>query len=192
MRFHHHTLALTSMLALTVQPVLATPEPTPFPSLPNLQKRDCAADNCLRAVRRNVLSAIPFCSSYTTDATATIPTWAANCQNNPTRVTSACNCLATAPLQLMYGPTDNEKYQIWEQAENIRSRPETWEESLTQCTGLCYGSGSSCQSFSLVLRDGSQGPGTGLTTCYFYSTLFQPDKVEAQADWRRNVVYERV
>lgn len=99
----------------------------------------------------------------------------------------------TAPLQLVYGPTDNEKYQIWEQAENIRSRPETWEESLTQCMGLCTGerppaslfalfratpsprsvaltrvagSGSSCQSFSLVLRDGSQGPGTGLTTCY--------------------------
>jgi hypothetical protein len=45
----------------------------------------------------------------------------------------------TAPLTLVYGPTDNTNYTIWSQAENIRSRPETWEESLTQCMGLCYG-----------------------------------------------------
>lgn len=94
MMFFHRMLAVGSVLALTCQSTLAMPEPTPAPELSRLDKRDCSADNCLRAVRRNVLTAIPFCSTYTTEATATIPTWAANCQNNPTRVTSACKCLA--------------------------------------------------------------------------------------------------
>ena len=50
-----------------------------------------------------------------------------------------CVIVQTAPLELVYGPTDNTNYTIWSQAENIRSRPEEWEESLTQCMGLCYG-----------------------------------------------------
>ncbi|KAJ8110557.1 hypothetical protein OPT61_g6635 [Boeremia exigua] len=145
-------LVAASVLALTLQPALGMPEPTAAPELHSLDKRACSSDNCLRAVRRNVISAIPFCATYTTEPTATIPTWAANCQENPTRV---------------YGPTDNTNYTIWEQAENIRSRPEEWEESLTQCMGLCDSYGSYCQSFSLVKMAGSQGPGSGLSLCYF-------------------------
>jgi hypothetical protein len=57
-------------------------------------------------------------------------------------------CGQTAPLSLVYGPTDNTNYTIWTQAENIRSRPEEWEESLTQCMGLCYGELPSIPSFS--------------------------------------------
>ena len=90
----------------------------------------------------------------------------------------------TAPLTLVYGPTDNTNYTIWSQAENIRSRPEEWEESLGQCMGLCQGkcrllfsshtdgfffwigSGASCQSFSLAVMPGYNGAGTGLTLCY--------------------------
>ncbi|KAH7402950.1 hypothetical protein BKA66DRAFT_564833 [Pyrenochaeta sp. MPI-SDFR-AT-0127] len=115
------------------------PQPTPAPELITLEKRACSADNCLRALRNRIVTAIPFCSTYTTDAAATVPTWAANCADNPTRVTSACACLATAPLTQVYGPTDNTNYTIWEQALNIRSRPETFEESLTQCLGMCTG-----------------------------------------------------
>lgn len=92
-------LLVASALALTLQPALSMPEPTAAPALHGLDKRACSADNCLRAVRRNVQSAIPFCSTYTTEATATIPTWAANCQNNPTRVSSACGCLAVRAVQ---------------------------------------------------------------------------------------------
>ena len=33
-------------------------------------------------------------------------------------------------MSLVYGPTDNTNYTIWSQAENIRSRPEEWEESV--------------------------------------------------------------
>ncbi|KAF1933679.1 uncharacterized protein M421DRAFT_88837 [Didymella exigua CBS 183.55] len=156
-----------ALLAVTLQPILAMPQPTAAPELVTLNKRACSADNCLRAVRNNVNSAIPFCSTYTTAATATIPTWAANCQDNPTRVTSACNCLATAPLTKVYGPTDGTNYTIFSQAQNIRSRPETWEESLTQCIGMCQASGSNCQTFSLAVmpRDFNGEPG-GLTLCY--------------------------
>ncbi|KAH9877737.1 hypothetical protein J1614_002954 [Plenodomus biglobosus] len=184
---------LTTLLSLPLQHALATPSPTPAPEITTLNKRDCSADNCLRAIRRNVLSAIPFCSTYTSTATATIPTWAANCNNNPTRVTSACNCLATAPFTQVYGPSDNTNYTIWEQADNIRSRPETWDESLERCREMCEGSGSRCQSFSLAVmpRDASGEPG-GSTLCYFYSTLFQSDKVQIAPNWTRNVVFERV
>ena len=47
-----------------------------------------------------------------------------------------CVIVQTAPLELVYGPTDNTNYTIWSQAENIRSRPEEWEESLRTKVGL--------------------------------------------------------
>lgn len=47
--------------------------------------------------------------------------------------------LQTAPLTKVYGPTDGTNYTIFSQASNIRSRPETWEESLDQCMGMCQG-----------------------------------------------------
>lgn len=98
MNFLARVFFTLTLLVVTLKPALAIPQPTPAPELVTLDKRACSADNCLRAVRNNVKSAIPFCSTYTTDATATIPTWAANCQNNPTRVTSACNCLAVSQM----------------------------------------------------------------------------------------------
>lgn len=73
--------------------ILANPMPTPAPDLQSLQKRTCAADNCLRAFRNKVVTAVPFCESYTTTSAAPIPTWASACSANPTRVSSACSCL---------------------------------------------------------------------------------------------------
>ncbi|KAF2993790.1 hypothetical protein E8E13_000009, partial [Curvularia kusanoi] len=125
----HQTLLLLtiSTLSLPIQ-TIQTPSPTPPPSPLNPLPTACNADNCLRALRRNAPSAIPFCSTYTTSPvpstslTPTIPNWAANCQNNPTRVTT--------PLIPVYGPTDNTNYTLFSSATNIRSRPETWEEAL--------------------------------------------------------------
>lgn len=94
MAFLQRAFVVTTLLAAVLDPALTFPQPTPAPELVTLDKRACSADNCLRAVRGNVKSAIPFRSTYTANATAMIPTRAANCQNNPTRVTSACNCLA--------------------------------------------------------------------------------------------------
>ena len=95
MRVRRNFLAAVSLLIFSLSPVLAMPQPTPAPELISLEVRaTCDADNCLRAARGNLKSAIPFCSIYTSQPTATIQAWAANCQNNPTRVTSACNCLA--------------------------------------------------------------------------------------------------
>jgi hypothetical protein len=105
---------LTLTLSLLIPSASATPSQTPAPEL---VKRACAADNCLRALRRNAPSAIPFCASYTTapattaTATATIPAWAANCQDNPTRVSSACGCLAVCTHSL--------SYSVWEKKSFI-------------------------------------------------------------------------
>lgn len=98
MRLLQDLFVAFALSAVAVHQIMAMPQPTPAPKPVTLSKRACSADNCLRAVRNNVKSAIPFCSTYTTDATATIPTWAANCQENPTRITSACNCLAVGKI----------------------------------------------------------------------------------------------
>ncbi|KAF2248282.1 hypothetical protein BU26DRAFT_330719 [Trematosphaeria pertusa] len=91
-------LFAVSFFSFLISSALATPAPTPAPELSlALEKRDCAADNCLRAMRNRISTAVPFCSTYTTDAAVTIPTWAtAQCASNPTRVTSACGCLAVS------------------------------------------------------------------------------------------------
>ncbi|RFU35040.1 hypothetical protein B7463_g1302, partial [Scytalidium lignicola] len=75
-------------------------------SLTALAKADCAADNCLRALRATQIpgrlqSAQAFCATYTT-ATSTgeagLPTYvASNCNGNvASRVSSACSCIALA------------------------------------------------------------------------------------------------
>lgn len=85
---------------------------------------DCAADNCLRALRATqtpgrVESARAFCSSFTAAATATatgtaavpIPTYAQDaCKENQNgdinfRISSACSCLPSAATTTTTIPT---------------------------------------------------------------------------------------
>lgn len=83
----------------------------------------------------------------------------------------------TAPLTQVYGPTDNTNYTIWEQAENIRSRPETWEESLEQCMGMCAGRRSSIHfsiSSSTTLR--RSWPGTRMIIVADDYSVQAPDR----------------
>lgn len=59
----------------------------------------CSSDNCLRALKR--YSAADFCSTYTTaisTATTALPTYVTACSNSPSRISSACSCLATATV----------------------------------------------------------------------------------------------
>jgi hypothetical protein len=149
MEIIRHILVLASLLALSLQPVLAMPEPTPAPELVSLDKRDCSADNCLRAVRRNALSAIPFCSTYTTEVTATIPTWAANCANNPTRVTSACNCLAVRTANSKVLPVKKERWQ-----NHDFGRRHLWPRSMGRPTTPTTPSGSKPTTLEAGLRHG--------------------------------------
>jgi hypothetical protein len=150
------TLALTAT-ALTQSLVFGNPMPTPAPELQVLEKRACAADNCLRGFRNRIVTAVPFCETYTATLTATIPTWAAAaCATNPTRVSSACSCLQvcfssclvmqtsdmtqTSTLTQVYGPTDNTNYTIFSQAENIRSDPgPAPDEYFNNCYNMCMG-----------------------------------------------------
>ncbi|KAH8727167.1 hypothetical protein GQ44DRAFT_704621 [Phaeosphaeriaceae sp. PMI808] len=146
---------------------LANPMQTAAPELPGLEKRACAADNCLRALQRNILTAAPFCETYTQTTAAPIPTWAANCQQNPTRVSSACGCLATGTLTKVYGPVDNTNYTIWEQATNIRSLPGVDStEIFNYCRDSCISFGVRCQTFSVAQMPANLGGPGGLYLCY--------------------------
>ncbi|PSN61480.1 hypothetical protein BS50DRAFT_578478 [Corynespora cassiicola Philippines] len=181
---------------LLVTSVMASPAPAPIPAptpAPELQKRDCAQDNCMRAMKNRLLTAVPFCSTYTTEAAATIPTWAtAQCQSNPTRVSSACNCLQTDTLKKVYGPVDGTNYTIFNQAVNIRSRPDiSWDDQFNECFNFCHSYGSMCQTFSFVQMDGFNGGPGGLYLCYIYTTGFQPAFIASATNWTGNVVYQR-
>lgn len=58
----------------------------------------CAHDNCLRQAIRSALAVSSFCASYTlatNTASAGFPGCLSACNNSPTRVSSACTCLAT-------------------------------------------------------------------------------------------------
>ncbi|KAF2740075.1 hypothetical protein EJ04DRAFT_508083 [Polyplosphaeria fusca] len=194
MLFHALLATFAISFAFASPQPTATPAPAPD-ALYHLEKRACNADNCLRALQNRASSAIPFCSTYTTSATATIPTWATSqCANNPTRVTSACNCLATEPLKKVYGPTDNTNYTVYSQAHNINSRPAaSWQEYFDQCYQMCVWYGSECQTFSYAEMSGPNGtPGSGNYLCYIYETPFQPELVANAPGWRRNVVYTRL
>lgn len=64
-----------------------------------LGRRDCSHDNCLRALLGQSADASAFCATYTTavqTATTALPTYATQCSNLPSRVSSACSCLNTA------------------------------------------------------------------------------------------------
>ena len=66
-----------------------------------LGRRDCSHDNCLRALIRSSADASSFCATYTDvtlEATATLPAYATQCSNEPSRLSSACSCLNTAPI----------------------------------------------------------------------------------------------
>ena len=59
----------------------------------------CSSDNCLRALKR--YNAADFCSTYTSainTATTSLPAYATACSNSPSRISSACSCIATAPV----------------------------------------------------------------------------------------------
>ncbi len=56
---------------------------------------NCSHDNCLRALLGSGSEAVAFCQTYT--AGNDIPSFAANCDGDITKVFSACSCLYTAP-----------------------------------------------------------------------------------------------
>ena len=63
-----------------------------------LEKRGCKADNCLRALQARPTDASAYCTTYTTSvhtATAGFPAYIPQ-SCGPSRVSSACSCVATA------------------------------------------------------------------------------------------------
>lgn len=79
----------------------------------------CNHDNCYRQMIQNTASVTQFCSTYTTKintATTGLPTWVANCQNSPDRISSACSCLAPtstpAPVPKGFAYADGWKFKV--------------------------------------------------------------------------------
>jgi hypothetical protein len=88
-RHHNHT---TSLNAAPTTPGAALP--TPIPASPLM---DCQPDNCLRHFIRHP-DVSGFCATYTTElntATTGLPDLVSQCQSDPTRISSACSCVAT-------------------------------------------------------------------------------------------------
>lgn len=77
----------------------------------------CNRDNCLRQFIQQSSSASEFCPTYTTASSTSIPTFASNCGDSPSRVSSACSCIvapsptsSTAAPASTPSPTANEYY----------------------------------------------------------------------------------
>jgi hypothetical protein len=112
----------------------------------------CAVDNCYQAISHRWTSTVSpasaFCATYTATPTATIAAAVTSqCANNPSRVSSACSCLATdynapKPFHQVYGPVDGTSYTYYDDAANIRSDDHpslTYDQALANCRLLCYG-----------------------------------------------------
>jgi hypothetical protein len=112
----------------------------------------CARDNCYQAISHRWTSSVSpasaFCATYTATPTATIAAAVTSqCVNNPSRVSSACSCLATdyyaaKSFHQVYGPVDGTSYTYYDDAMNIRSDDYpslTYDQALANCRLLCTG-----------------------------------------------------
>jgi hypothetical protein len=92
-------------------------------ALPLAATQSCAADNCFRAVKKHQTTATAFCGDYLAGSTAA-PTPVATF--GPTRISSACSCLATAiaPTNLVVnGGFETGSISPW-----IVSHPAGWSQ----------------------------------------------------------------
>jgi hypothetical protein len=62
----------------------------------SLEKRDCTANNCLRALRGRPESATSFCRTYTTAVVTTVAPFT-QC-GSPGKASSACSCYVPVSL----------------------------------------------------------------------------------------------
>lgn len=66
---------------------------------PSVIAPDCTHDNCLRQFIREASQVSAFCPTYTASASSSassaLPTFVSNCDNSPSRVSSACSCIVT-------------------------------------------------------------------------------------------------
>lgn len=93
-------LSMGNLNTLTASVPIVTPFLPQSSALSSLHssKLRCNQDNCLRQCIRESSAVAEFCSTYTKSAyTATLglPDAVSHCKNDPTRISSACFCLAT-------------------------------------------------------------------------------------------------
>lgn len=173
------------------------------PLQPRATATTCSADNCYRALsNKYTATAASFSSTYTAQPTATIPAaFTSGCASNPSRVSSACTCLATEygaprPFRRIYGPTDGTSYTVYDWSINIRSDEliaGSYDEYRDRCRKICDYNGNACQTFSFAIA--RSGPQT-FYLCYAYRAeyLFDASKLSSVGDYgkyQRNEVWQR-
>ena len=75
-----------------------TASPTTFSTAVATPTKACNRDNCFRQMLQNQEKVQEFCGTYTTavsTATTSLPTFVTACSGLPSRVSSACSCIAT-------------------------------------------------------------------------------------------------
>jgi len=65
---------------------------------------NCNHDNCLRQLIASSSAASAGCESYLISSATSIPSFASNCDNSPSRVSSACSCLVTPTSTTLSSP----------------------------------------------------------------------------------------
>jgi hypothetical protein len=99
--------SLLTQLTTTLAPTTSGHLPT---SAPTLSPNNCQPDNCLRDFIRHPEVA-GFCATYTTQintVTTGLPDLVSQCNYNPTSISSACSCVATAvPTSTLTPPAND-------------------------------------------------------------------------------------
>jgi hypothetical protein len=66
-----------------------------------LEARACASNNCVRQLKEGGAPVLSFCATYTTAVhteTTGLPPIVSQCDNSPSKISSACSCVATGTL----------------------------------------------------------------------------------------------
>ena len=118
-----------------------------FLSLLSFTSATCNRDNCLRALAATPSKASSFCATYTqttNTATTTSNLYASACANNPSRVSSACSCVVTAPPKctpstVIRGPIRNGGFDSYlipsPPADSSKSQPPWYYDRQTNGYG---------------------------------------------------------
>ncbi|KAL8947823.1 MAG: hypothetical protein Q9222_005939, partial [Ikaeria aurantiellina] len=106
----------------------------------------CNRDNCLRALAATPTKASSFCATFTAStntATSALTAYATQCANSPSRASSACSCVVTAPptctpSTVIQGPIRNggfDSYPISTGPSNPKSQPPWYFDRETNAYG---------------------------------------------------------
>ncbi|KAN0111008.1 hypothetical protein V8E51_007395 [Hyaloscypha variabilis] len=120
----------------------------------------CNQDNCLRAFEDKSATASSFCATWR-GATTALPTYASGCSYLPSRISSACSCLATATSGSITG-------SITKSSSTTSSSTKSTSATSSSTTSSSTTSSPSTLSTS---SSSTSSPSPSPTTCPAVSTV---------------------